>query len=213
MYSWCINVTFQALPVIGAAVIFFLIPSASIHAQVGPPQNIESSDIFAEVRERRNREAALRGAEIAPPKSRDDPRSAQVMVERMSEDFRRLQLVRNEMVRALKTEKPLEYKSLIDKTAEIHKRASRLKAMMAPETNIVPGANHVAQGTLGKDEIKIALIDLCNGIITFVESPVFKAPGLTNAEEAAEARRILQNIIDLSGGIRRSAEALGKNGK
>ena len=212
MHSLRLGTTARVL-LVGIATANILILSTSIQAQASLPRRGIDSAAAREMREARNRETALRSSAVPSRKSVNDPRRAQIIAERMSEDFRKLQLVRNEMVRALKAEKPLDYKSVVDKTAEVHKRASRLKAMMTPETDIVPGKDQVTRGTLGTDEMKVALIDLCNDIITFIESPAFKTPGVSNVKEAAETRRTLQHIIDLSGGIRKSAEALSKSGK
>lgn len=209
MNSRCINVTSRMLLIIIAAVIFMFVGLTSIQAQTGPPPRIDNPDPFAEMRERRNREAALRGAAIVPRKTKDDPRRAQVMIDQMRDDFRNLQLIRNEMVRALKAEKPLNYKNVADETSEVYKRASRLKATLTL-SSIDGDKNHATQVVLGQEQMRNALINLCNGIITFTESPVFKSPGVSNVKEADEARRVLQNIIDLSGSIKRSAEVLSK---
>lgn len=207
-----INVTSKMSLIVIAAAFFMLMPTTSIQAQTGPPPRVDNPDPFRDMRERRNREAALRGAEIVPRKTKDDPRRAQVMIEQLREDFKSLQVIRNEMVRALKAEKPLNYKDIADKTAEVHKRASRLKASLALN-NIDADKDPVIQVAPGEEGMKDTLINLCNGIITFIESPVFKSPGVSNIKEATEARRVLQNIIDLSSGIKKSAESLSKTNK
>lgn len=145
--------------------------TTSIHAQTVHSPRIDNPDPFADMRERRNREAALRGAEIVPGKVKDDPRQTQVIFDQLKEDFRSLQLIRNAMVRALKTEKKLNYKNLVGETSELHKRASRLKAIKALNS-IDAAKNQITSFALDERQMKNALVNLCNGIITFIESPV-----------------------------------------
>lgn len=211
MISRIFNVISQKLMIAFAGLTVMLMLPISIYAQVGPPPRIDNPDPSAEMRERRNREAALRSAEIIPGKSKDDPQRAEAMAKQISEDFRNLQVIRNKMVRALKTDKPLDYKKLVNETGEVYKRASRLKAIMALNNNEAD-KTQVTQFALDEGQMKNALIKLCNGIITFTESSVFKTPGVSDVKEAAKARRDLQNIIDLSNGIKKSAEALSKRG-
>ena len=206
MKSCCVKLASPWL--IGVAVTL-AITHAAVLAQQGPPAVPERPDPFAELRERRQRETALRGAEMVPRRRGEDPRRAQIIIEQMREDYKRLQVLRNEMVRSLVSGAPLDYKRVLERTAEINKRASRLKTSLAFE-NPTADDKRQTQSELNGEQIKSALVDLCNGIITFIENPMFKSPGVVDAQESTRAGRVLYSIIDLSDDIRRNAAKLRK---
>lgn len=177
--------------------------------QGGPPVPVERPDPFADMRERRQREAALRSAEIAPGRIKNDPRRARIGVAQVREDYKRLQVIRNEMVRALTSGGRLDYRRIAAGTAEVNKRASRLKNALALQSDD-DAKSRTGAVELDDKRLKDALVNLCNGIIGFVEHPIFKSQGVLDVQETTGAGRLLQNIIDLSDGIRKSAAKLGK---
>src|SRR5687768_10245357 len=92
----------------------------------GPPPG---KDPFGEVRERQQREAQLRSAEMVVGAARKvDTRELEAAAKKMREDFKGIQLMRNNVVRHLLSEKPLVYKFIATETEGINKRANRLKA-------------------------------------------------------------------------------------
>src|SRR5689334_12759699 len=94
--------------------------------QTGPPP-VGNRDPFAEVRERQQREAQLRSAEMPAEVRKLDKRSEEAAAEQMREDFKIIQIRRNNLVRHLLSEKPFDYKFIAGEAEEINKRASRLK--------------------------------------------------------------------------------------
>jgi hypothetical protein len=197
---------------VGVMVAYLAIAAIPALAQQGgPPPRIENPSPFADLINRRQRETALRGAEIMPGKKATDQRASQRLIAQVQEDYKQLQIIRNEMVRALKSNEPLDYKRIAERTTEINKRAGRLKDALAFQSLEQESKRPAAPAELDSGQLKEALVNLCNGIITFVESPMFKSPGAVDVQETNKAGRLLYNIIDLSNGIKKNAGKLGKN--
>ena len=134
----------------------------------------------------------------------------QAVIAQVNQDFQRIQVARNEIVRAASAGNALDYKFISEVTGEIKKRASRLEGNLAlpePEGNEKSQKN---EGTLNEEQIRVALLTLCNRIESFVTSPLFETPGVIDVEHSAKASRDLESMLQLSGSIRRSAEKLNK---
>lgn len=181
--------------------------AATVLAQQSPPppgnRNPKRSD-----REREVREKALRGAEIIPAVEKVNQQAILAAVEKLREDFERIQVVRNEVVRNLLAKKPLDYKLIADQAAEIHKRADRLKSYMLPPALDDKEKHQDDRAEFNSEEMKGALVRLCNLIVGFVENPVFKNPETISFEQSDKLRGDLVNIIELSGKVKRSAESM-----
>jgi hypothetical protein len=199
-----------------AAVCLFTLAAVGARAQrsatSGPPPT-EIRDPFAEARERQRREAELRSAEIIirprPAERRD------ATVGQMREDFRQIQILRNNIVRHLTSEKPLDYKFIASEAEEISRRAGRLKARLVREAAAgdEEKKEREQQFELGDTDVKAALVRMCRRIDSFIDNPMFKVPEVIDVEQSARAGRDLFDIIQLSGGIRRAAERQHKTSK
>jgi hypothetical protein len=213
-----------ALSAVGfaAAVCALGLAAAPARAQRGPvsgPPPPGNRDPFAESRERRQREAQLRSVGMAagaPRKS--ESRGSEAAAEQMREDFRRIQILRNNVVRHLQSEKPLDYKFIASETEEINRRAARLKTHLVrePDEGEKGGAGkdeREKHAELGDGEVQGALVRMCKRIDSFTENPMFKVPEVVDLEQTAKAGRDLRDIIQLSGGIRRAAERQQKANK
>jgi hypothetical protein len=211
MQSRYAGLAFQAVGIVGLAVACIMFAAIPVKAQQGPPLPVENPSPFADMINRRQREAALRGAEIVPGKRQADPQRIRQLVEQVREDYKRLQVIRNEMVRALTSDKPLDYKLVADRTTEINKRALRLKEALALQASEEEAKRQLSPAELDAGQLKDALVNLCNGIITFVEHPMFKSPAVLDVQETTRASRLLNSIIDLSGGIRKNAGKFNKD--
>lgn len=178
----------------------------------GPPPP-GSGGPFAEVRERQQREAQLRSAEMLSPVKNKDQRQAEAAAEQLRDDFKNIQLMRNKLVRHLQSDQPLDYKFIAHETAEINKRAGRLKTHLLRETPDGEKKEQEPQVEISDAQMKDALVTMCKRIDSFTESPVFKVPEVVNVEQSAKANRDLRHIVLLSGGIRKTAERLNKADK
>jgi hypothetical protein len=129
----------------------------------------------------------------------------------INEDFQRIQVIHNEIVRMLRSDKGLNYDRLADLTDDMKKRSSRLRQNLGlPErekTEGQPGHSEAIDDSHMKKTI-VALHDL---VVKFVASPIFKNLGVVDAKVVNEARQNLDQIIDVSAEIKREAKVLGKS--
>jgi hypothetical protein len=57
-----------------------------------------------------------------------------------------------------------------------------------------------------KDDLKMALVKLCNLISSFTDNPVLKTPGVVDVEQSKKAGSDLMSIVELSSAIKENAE-------
>src|SRR5256885_3626791 len=112
--------------------VFSLCLATSTRAQgkpagAGPPPN-NNPNISDRVRQ--IDEGKLRGAEANAGVEEENQERVQAAIVNMKDDYRRIQVLRNDIARNLVARKPLEYKLVADQAAEINKRASRLNVYM-----------------------------------------------------------------------------------
>ena len=195
-----------------ATIPVVIVPASAAPSQrpTRPPGNL---DMKREQREMEMRETRLRKTELGVAIEKRDQRSIEEAAKKLQEDFKQIQIIRNEIVRIILAEKPFDYKLISDKAGEINKRADRLKAFLIPvdpEDKEKSQKNHVE---FDNDGMKGALIQLCNQIASFVDNPVLKTPDRVDVEQSTKAGGDLLSIIELSGIIKRSAERLNKSSK
>lgn len=179
----------------------------------GPPPPGDR-DPFAAVRERQQREAQLRSAEMVGKAVPVDRRAAEVAAGQVREDFKRIQILRNEIARHVLSGKPLDYKFIAGETAEVNKRAVRLKAYMAPETSKGDGGKEQKRADeIGEGLMKDALVTLCKRIDSFTDNPMFKLPEVIDVQQFEKAGKDLETIVLLSDAVRKGAERAGKTAK
>lgn len=191
-----------------ALCLSFVFASAPARAQQGTapgPPAPGNRDPMAEVRERQQREAQLRGLEMLGGAKKEDRRGAEAAAEKVRDDFKSIQLLRNRVVRHLLSEKPLDYKFIAEGAGEINKRAGRLKNYLV---RAAPEGENREPVEIGEGQIKDALVTMCKRIDSFTENPIFKVPAVVDVEQSAKADRDLRHILLLSAGIKRTAERL-----
>ena len=159
----------------------------------------------AQMQEMDRRELQLNG--LAGDNARpNDPKRSQALMEEVSEDFQRILILHNEIVRAITANRPLSYQFISDAAGEIRKRSTRLQSSLKlpkPE----PVAKDRATGTnLKLMETKDELILLCKQIESFIRNPIIDKPGTVDAQQLDKARRDLQRIVELSDGIKKQVD-------
>jgi hypothetical protein len=117
------------------------------------------------------------------------------------------------MIDYLLANKPLDFKHVAEQTAEINKRTLRLKAFLMQPTPDEKEKEQKNQAELNNEEIKGALVKLCNLIFSFTENPILKNPGTVDVQQSARAGRDLLNIVEISSTIKKSAEKLKQSSK
>ncbi len=165
---------------------------------------------FTEALERRNRETALRSLKVDPAERRPAAVADPAVVERLNEDFKRIQVVRLGLVRDIKQGSAFEYGRLEKDAAEIKKLAGRLRTFFdGPEMEEI--GRVPAKVEFDKQQIPEAVHKLCLEISRFLENRMFKSQAAYNARDAAEAARTLETVMELSANIKRSAEKLKRS--
>ena len=139
-----------------------------------------------------------------------DQRYVRAILAQIEQDFQRLQVLHNEIVRAVKTESALDYKRISEVTAEVKKRAGRLKGNLALPNPKDDEKEKKGQSELSSEQMKDALMLLCHHIGSFVTNPFFEASVVIDLEQSTRASRDLKSVIELSGSIRKSLEKLNE---
>jgi len=195
---------------LGLVCLFALSPGAARAQQTsapGPPPP-GNRDPFAEARERQRREAQLRSAEMIGEVKLTDRRSVEAAVGQMKDDFRRIQILRNEVVRHLQSGRPLDYKFISREAEEINKRAGRLKTHLLREVPAGEKKEPSPPADIEGAQLTEALVRMCHRIDSFTENPLFKIPEVIDVKDAEKAGRDLRDILRLSEVIGKSAEKL-----
>lgn len=203
----------SAIGQLGFAATVCLITFApqAVRGQQTIPTAPTVKDPFGEIRERRHREAQLRSGEMLGPSSKRDTRDFEAGNKQMRDDFKAIQVNRNNVARHLLAEKPLDYKFIAAETEAIHKRANRLRAHLVPVSVEGEKKEDSKALELGDNQLKGALVAMCKRIDSFSENPVFKLRDVIDVPQSAKAGKDLRDIILLSDGIVKLAEKLKKD--
>jgi hypothetical protein len=201
---------------LAAALSMLLVAAATSQAQApsgsgAPPIINPKGDIDVQT----NREAALRSAEIGAATGQVSQQRLAAAIEQTKQDFKRIQLLRNDLIDRLVAKQPLDYKLLSGQAEEINKRANRLKSFLVKpaaeaEKNADEKKTEDPQTEYDEARMKAALIKLCNTIHSFTGNPMFKNPGIVEAEQPVRVGGELMTIINLSENIKKNADRLAK---
>jgi len=131
----------------------------------------------------------------------------------INEDFQRIQMIHNEMVRMLQPDKGLNYDRLADLTDDMKKRGTRLRENLALPEPEKTEAERTHSEAVDEAHLKKTIADLHDVVVSFVANPIFKNLGVVDTKEVDSATKDLHNIIDLSDEIKRDAKTLGKSAK
>ena len=197
------------------AAMILLCVAASTLAQgkpvgAGPPPN-NNPNLGDRIRQ--IDESRLRSAEVDAGTEERNQKLVQAAILNMKEDYKRIQVLRNDIARNLVARKPIEYKLVSEQTAEINKRASRLNVYMLAR---VPDEEKPNTADELKDEEMVgALVKLCKLIDSFTENPALKNAATVNSKDVAKSRedkanadRDLLAIIKLSAHIQKKSGSL-----
>jgi hypothetical protein len=144
---------------------------------------------------------------VHPPPERPQPRLDLAGVE---EDHLRIQQAANGLHQAAAQGGALDLKAVTKSAAEIRERAVRLGSALALPKPKKEG-NRPKPAAIADDEgLRGALAALHELIYRFARSPVFTEVNLVDTEQSAKARRDLDEIIELSGRVKKGSEELGK---
>lgn len=131
----------------------------------------------------------------------------------INEDFQRIQVIHNEIVRMLQPDKGLNYDRLADLTNDMKKRSARLRENLSLPQPQKPDTPPTHSETIDEAHIKKTIADLHDVIVSFVANPIFKNLGVVDAKVVDGAGENLDDIIGLSDEIKREAKLLSKTAK
>lgn len=196
---------------LAAASLLLTLASAGAARQIAPAPSSRRDPDMDRIRDQQKREMQLRRGtgEAGHP---TDERAVKAAVKQLGEDFRRIQVIRNDVARSLVAGATLDYGRVSEQAAEVRKRALRMQAYLALQQQ--PKGSEIFPDEVtrapGEAELKGALVRLCKRIDSFVENPRFKSPDVLDVGANAKARRDLWEIISLSGGVKESADRLSR---
>ncbi|HJX90989.1 MAG TPA: hypothetical protein VJ372_10860 [Pyrinomonadaceae bacterium] len=131
----------------------------------------------------------------------------------INEDFQRIQVIHNEIVRMIQPDKVLNYDRLAELTGDLKKRGSRLRENLAlpqPEKAVTQSTHSESSD---ETEIRKTIVALHDLIVDFVANPIFKNLGVVDAKVIYSASEKLDSIINTSDDIKREAKLLVKSDK
>ncbi len=131
----------------------------------------------------------------------------------INEDFQRIQVIHNEIVRMLQPDKVLNYDRLADLTGDMKKRGERLRENLALREPDKANAQPTHPEPIDEAHIKKSIADLHDLVVSFVTNPIFKNLGVVDATMIDSAGESLDNIIELSEEIKKEAKLVGKSAK
>jgi hypothetical protein len=195
---------------LGAALSSLILMAGAGLAQQGPGDAGQPGTINpkAESQQRQRSEFRLRNPEITAASEGVNQTRVLAAIELVKHDFERIQIIRNELIDDLVAKKPLNYKQVAEQTGEINKRANRLKTFLMPPVPEKVEKELKEQVEYNNEELKGALVKLCNLIFRFINNPVLKTPDVVDVEQSTKAGGDLLSIIEISDNIKRNAERL-----
>src|SRR5215213_115123 len=129
----------------------------------------------------------------------------------INEDFQRIQVIHNEIVRLLQSDRGLNYDRLAELTDDMKKRTARLRENLALPEREKTDTQPAHPETIDDIHMKKTIVALHDLVVSFVANPIFKNLGVVDAKVIDDARKNLDQIIDTSDEIKREAKLLGKS--
>jgi hypothetical protein len=131
----------------------------------------------------------------------------------INEDFQRIQVIHNEIVRMFQPDKDINYDRLAELTDDLKRRSARLRdnlCLPEPEKTDAKAAHTEA---IDDSHMKNNIFALHDLVVDFVANPIFKNLGVVDAKMVDSATLNLNNLIAISDEIKREAKVLGKSAK
>ena len=190
---------------VGVALMFLVAPPLFAQTPSGPPPVNKINTDRVRQQDMSQREWQLRNFGNEPGGPADQRRVKALMVQ-TEEDFNRILTLHNELARALSSKNAVDYRFVSETTAEIKKRASRVRSnlKLEPEEGYTPAKVE----EIDDEGMNDALIKLCKQIRSFVTNPSIENPNLVDAKQLTKARHDLDSVIQLSAQIKKDADKL-----
>jgi hypothetical protein len=158
-----------------------------------------------EIREWEGRRDALNRVSESPH-SRLTPRGRGVALPKRGQDFRRIQILSDELKQAASQGTTLDLKFVAKSASEINRSAKRLKSGLALPASEEDPERRKSEVGAASEQLRLSL-DMLGGLITeFVNNPVFRDTRTVDAKLLIKAGRDLDEIIELSSRVKQSSE-------
>lgn len=131
----------------------------------------------------------------------------------INEDFQRLQVIHNEIVRMIQPDKSLDYDRLSELTGDMKKHGTRLRDNLALPPPEKTEAQDVPAETIDETHIKKTIADMHDLVVSFVGSPLFTNLRVVDAKVIDSASQNLDSLIRISDELKREAKILGKSAR
>ncbi len=198
------------LATVAAALAFVALSPAAARAQSSQSSQAardrEARRIDMEMRQRALR-SLDKGINKRPAKAPD----ARPDYNEVAEEFKQLQLVNYSLAGAADPKAPLDYARVRKESAEVRKRAARLKSYLSLPEVEGDGQQEKAAEIQTPEALRAAVGRLDALVNSFAWNPIFQKPGVIDLEQSTKASRDLAGILGLSERIRKSAEELGRS--
>jgi hypothetical protein len=158
------------------------------------------------------REMEMKRLENVKGERADNSPAGRLALEQIGEDFRRMQIVNNELMRATFSggaTSGLDYDRISKASAEINHRAARLRSNLQLPSPAHDADQEITEREIaGEKEMRSSLLSLDKLIMAFVNNPAFRKQDVLDTQHSARASRDLSVIIKLSQKIKQRAEKL-----
>lgn len=132
----------------------------------------------------------------------------------IKEDFERIQFINREMMKSVFAANLVDYQQILKTSAEIKKRATRLKANLAYPEPVVREGTRKTMPVPDEEDIKLLLAHLDKSLISFVTNPLFQLQQeVVDSRLAVKATGNLMEVIDFSDKVRKQAERLAREAR
>jgi hypothetical protein len=191
-----------------AALVFIAPPPAPARAQ-----SSQSAQAAREARrmEMEMRQRTLRDLEKMVNKKPLKASAARPDYNEVAEEFKQLQLVNYSLAGAADPKAVLDYGRVRKESAEVRKRAARLKSYLSLPEAEANGQQEKAAEIRTPEALRAAVGRLDALVNSFAWNPIFQKPDVVDLEQSTKASRDLAGILGLSERIRKSAEELGRS--
>jgi hypothetical protein len=164
-----------------------------------------------DIREWESRRDALN--RVAEASHRPAPRGRDLILPQHNRDFRRIQVLNDQLQQAAVRGDGLDLEFVAKSASEINKCAKRLRYGLALQKSEVSSKSTGTQVETEHDRVRSSLKVLGELIVAFVNNPAFKDPKVVNAKSLVNAGRELDEIIQLSSGLKESSSNLASREK
>jgi hypothetical protein len=131
----------------------------------------------------------------------------------VAEEFKQLQVVNYSLAGVADPKVALDFARVRKESAEVRKRAARLKAYLSLPEAEADGKQEKAAQIQTPEALRSAVGTLDVLVNRFVWSPVFQQPDVVDLEQSLKAGRDLAGILSLSEQIRKGAEELARGAR